>query len=307
MAQNINNNSENKVRVMDGRDLKEGQMVEFNGAICEFMGTRDAGMWIVVKAKGGDRVPLNVEENEVYLTSEKKKRLPVWLRRGMVVYDTRDYTEYVIEKVGNSRVYIHRRGDLQMASVLLHFIECQKQPVMDSWIKPGVNCKHERREAVILDVEGCMATVRIDYGCNTVCTLNVYAGELRPCYDEHEKGFSCEEIERRERDIYYNAYGFGTRFCGNKHLSKSEEREMQEMWCRRMINSCLIYGTLYSFFNESTQKFVEYGLEYENTLGYDVTLKLLRAQQERFKHAKVGYAGTDSEGCSYNYCKWDSA
>jgi hypothetical protein len=292
-------------RVLDGRDLKEGELVYWKDSVCEFMGSHKEGREVILKMKGGDLVRISLDEDEIGRCDETKKRLPDWLRRGVVIYDRRERKEYVIEKVGNCRVYLYHAGDSQLASIMLYCCEAGRQPTTADWLKAGASCKHEGRKATILSVDGYMAKVRIDYGCDTICDLDICCGELRPDYDERDYGMTCEEISRRKDDIYFRVYRGGVRIGKLDKFTRQENKELHELDCREMINSCLIYGMLYDFYNQDTKKFVKYGKDFEDLLGYDLTLRLLRAQQERFKTAKVvANVYTDSEDTPYNSCIW---
>jgi hypothetical protein len=176
-----------------------------------------------------------------------------------------------------------------------------------SWATVGAKVKKDGLLAEVLSIDGYMAKIRLQIGAGESCDLDASINELRPSYNEHEHGMTCEEIDVREKAINFRVYKGGPKFGKNDQFMKSELLELEELSCRKMINSCLIYNQLYDFYDERNDKFVRYGKDYEDHLGYELTLKLLRAQQERFKHAVVGYAGEDSEGCSYNYCKWDVA
>lgn len=293
-------------RVKDGRDLKEGELVFWKDSICEFMGAHDGGLWVVLKMKGGDLVRVNIEDGEVGRTDEKKKRLPDWLRRGVTITDERDGESYVIEKVGNRCVYLHGAGDVQVASIMLHYYESCSQPKVAGYVKVGAICRHEGRRAEVLDVQGYMAKVRIDYGCDVTCELDVYCGELRPDYDESERGMSSEEIEQRENDIYFRVYRGGVRIGKHDRFSRSEQQELEEMSCRSQINSCLLYGPR-GFYDEDTDTIGRYGEDYVKSLGRDRVLQLWKAQKERFSHAKTHFAGYDSEGGGYYGIEWDAA
>lgn len=293
-------------RVKDGRDLKEGELVFWKDSICEFMGAHDGGLWVVLKMKGGDLVRVNIEDGEVGRTDEKKKRLPDWLRRGVVIWDKRTQENYVIEKVGNCRVYLHGAGDSQLASIMLHCTEAWHQPKVADWVKVGTICKHEGRRAEILDVQGYMALVKIDYGCGVTCNLDVYCGELRPDIDERKVGMTDKEIEQRQDDIYFRVYRGGARIGKYDRFSRQEQQELEEMSCRDMINSCLCYNRD-NFYNDETGTFGRYGEDYVKSLGRDRVLQLWKAQKERFSHARTYFAGYDSEGGGYYGIEWDAA
>ena len=292
-------------KVTDGRDLNIGELVYWKDSVCEVAGIKDAGCKVVLKMKGGDLVVVHLEQDEIGRCDEKKKRLPDWLRRGVAIIDERDNESFVIEKVGNCRVYLHGAGDCQLASIMLHYRKT-RQPKVADWVKVGTICRHEGRRAEILDVEGYMALVRIDYGCGVTCNLDVYCGELRPDIDERKVGMTDKEIEQRQDDIYYRVYRGGVRIGRYDRFSRQELQELEEMSCRDMINSCLVYGRR-GFYDDETGTFGRYGEDYVKKLGRELTLQLWEAQKERFSHARTHYAGTDSEGGGYWGITWDVA
>lgn len=291
-------------------DFEAGnKFAEVNGAIIEVLDCeqKDFGCKLVVKFYGGLMLVISTAEHDVLTTTESKRRLPSWIKRGIVIYDCKSREDLIIESVGLHRVNLRYSGDSDLRYIIMNTVYTERQPVVPSWATVGAKVKRDGLWAEILTIDGYMAKIRLQIGAGQTCDLDASINELRPGYNEHEYGMSCEEIEVRESAIYYRVYK-GTPLWGKQEqFTKSELLELDELRCRSMINSCLIYGTLYDFYDERNDRFVRYGKDYEEKLGYELTLKLLRAQQERFKHAKVGYAGTDHEGVSYNYCKWDVA
>ena len=53
------------------------------------------------------------------------------------------------------------------------------------------------------------------------------------------------EIEKRKTELYSKYYGENSRTLDNLKMAwtKEDETEMEELSCRDMINSCLIYGS----------------------------------------------------------------
>lgn len=140
-------------------------------------------------------------------------------------------------------------------------------------------------------------------------------------------GMSEKEIESRKRELYAQM-GERVGKPGDSDIvyfweqTPEEIREMQELDCRSMINSCLIYGSArYEFFDG--QNLVGYGLKYRKWLDCDKctdeqcaayalpdarVIELFREQKERFAHASVHHnVFTDHEGCTYNSVEWDVA
>lgn len=78
-----------------------------------------------------------------------------------------------------------------------------------------------------------------------------------------------------------------------------------ELSCREMINSCLIYGNPTGFYDESTNEFKEYARRYVKDLGAETVKRLWDEQLADFAKATVIFGTyTDSEGCCYNSCIW---
>lgn len=98
---------------------------------------------------------------------------------------------------------------------------------------------------------------------------------------------------------------FADRTQEQNHIEK-------ELRCREMINSIMIYGNINSPYNEVTDTFAHYLMEYVQSnndfyhLGKERVLELIREQQADFAKAKVTRgAYTDFEGCTYNSCVWE--
>lgn len=83
------------------------------------------------------------------------------------------------------------------------------------------------------------------------------------------------------------------------------KRTADELSCREMINSCLIYGDPTAFYDESAGKFQEYAQRYVKDLGAETVKRLWDEQLADFAKATVVFGVyTDSEGCCYNSCIW---
>lgn len=83
--------------------------------------------------------------------------------------------------------------------------------------------------------------------------------------------------------------------------TEEQRQTYKELSCREMVNSILIYGGKPRKENGEYDKYLK---SYVNELGKDKVDELIGEQEEDFSKAIVGYAGTDSEGVSYNYCRW---
>ena len=85
-----------------------------------------------------------------------------------------------------------------------------------------------------------------------------------------------------------------------------EQRRLgDELDCRDMINSCLIYGQGYDFYDTRTGNFGRYAVRYIKYLGVETVERLWNEQCADFAKAIVNKSVyTDSEGCTYNSCIW---
>lgn len=88
----------------------------------------------------------------------------------------------------------------------------------------------------------------------------------------------------------------------------SDRTYYAELSCREMINSILIYG---EDITEGSPNWKEYIRPYyekvnwrEPLLTKERALQLIREQQYDISQAKIGFSGMDSEGVSYNYCRF---
>lgn len=132
-----------------------------------------------------------------------------------------------------------------------------------------------------------------------------------------------KEINKRENEIYYRVYKGGVRIGKHNLFTDEEKQEMKELDARSMINSVLIYGyktgskEVWDYESQKLVSVVEhilkhnryvrdyaYNQDYYNFLGEARTMRLIEEQVNDFAKAEVGFAGYDSEGVSYNYCRW---
>lgn len=90
-------------------------------------------------------------------------------------------------------------------------------------------------------------------------------------------------------------------------MTPEQCRQYEELSCRNMINSCLIYGSAhYHFYDPITQQFGHYAMDYVKSLGKKTVVRLYNEQVEDFSKAIVETdVYTDSEGVSYNSCIWE--
>lgn len=92
----------------------------------------------------------------------------------------------------------------------------------------------------------------------------------------------------------------------------TEEQKIlhQELCCRAMINSIMIYGNINSPYDEKNGVFDKYLMGYMNgeytpVLPCDRVIELIKEQQADFAKATVKYAvSKDTEGCIYSSITW---
>lgn len=90
-------------------------------------------------------------------------------------------------------------------------------------------------------------------------------------------------------------------------MTPQQRRLREELSCREMINSCLVYGSVsYNFYDPRTGTFGRYADDHVKTLGKESVIRLFNEQARDFSKAIVLHSVyTDSEGCVYNFCKWE--
>lgn len=87
-----------------------------------------------------------------------------------------------------------------------------------------------------------------------------------------------------------------------------EQRRLRnELSCREMINSCLVYGYARCYFyNTETQQFGKYAKHHIKYLGKETVLRLYNEQFKDFSKAIVKHAvNTDAEDGNYNSITWN--
>lgn len=90
-------------------------------------------------------------------------------------------------------------------------------------------------------------------------------------------------------------------------MTRQQRRLYEELSCRNMINSCLIYGSArYNFYDPTTGEFGYYAKDYMKQLGKKTVLRLWNEEFEDFSRATVKHdVYTDAEGVTYNSCIWE--
>lgn len=78
----------------------------------------------------------------------------------------------------------------------------------------------------------------------------------------------------------------------------------EELRCIEMIHSILIYNHIPEAEAFPFPRDNYYLQDYIEHLGEKRVAELWEEQVADYKQAQVGFSGYDSEGVSYNYCKW---
>ena len=109
-----------------------------------------------------------------------------------------------------------------------------------------------------------------------------------------------KEIKKAWHDLNTKYYGDKCRSRENllQPRSKKDEKLEEELRCREMINSCLIYGWSEDYF------FEKYGDKYIEKLWIRRVTKLVKEQKADIEKSKVHWwVYEDTEGGSYNSIK----
>ena len=121
-----------------------------------------------------------------------------------------------------------------------------------------------------------------------------------------------KQIEALKKELNTKHYGNNSYMPENLILPWTREEEvlMQELQIREMINSILIYGgdpTEGTWKHDRYLKTYYEGNDWRNKgfVTRERVNELIAEQQESFSKATVSFAGYDSEGVSYNSCKWE--
>lgn len=86
-----------------------------------------------------------------------------------------------------------------------------------------------------------------------------------------------------------------------------QRRLQEELSCRSLINSSLIYGTArYDFYDPATGEFGCNAKDYVKSLKEETVIRLYNEQAGDFSKAIVKHdVHTDNEGVTYNACIWE--
>jgi len=112
------------------------------------------------------------------------------------------------------------------------------------------------------------------------------------------------------KEIIYNKYrGHKDYPLGSdKYVSHEDKVIEEELSCREMINSILIYGgscekDTYQY-TKYLKPYTEKGTWHKGLISEQRLNEIISEQKTDFAKAEVGFAGYDGEGVSYNYCRW---
>ena len=92
-----------------------------------------------------------------------------------------------------------------------------------------------------------------------------------------------------------------------KDWTDEQRRLYEELSCREMINSCLVYEGIDGFWRECEWRFGDksYAASHVRVLGLERVKELVAEQEADFAKAKVARdVFTDSEGVTYNSVRW---
>ena len=121
---------------------------------------------------------------------------------------------------------------------------------------------------------------------------------------------TAREIQAAEKILNMRYYGDNARTLNNLKRPRLKEDEIfeEELSCREMINSIMIYG---GSCEKSTYQYKEYLLPYTNKSTWHKGLitiarldELIKEQAADIAKAEIGFAGYDDEGGAYNYCRF---
>jgi len=120
-----------------------------------------------------------------------------------------------------------------------------------------------------------------------------------------------KQIEAAKDALHKKYYGNECRYFENLKQPWTKEDEIleEELSCRSMINSMLIYGDSteegsYNY-NKYLKPYTEKGTWHDGLITKNRLDELIAEQKKDFEKAIVQRnVYTDSEGCSYNSCHW---
>lgn len=122
---------------------------------------------------------------------------------------------------------------------------------------------------------------------------------------------TAKEIQAAKDALYEKYYGDKSRLPQNLKQPWTKEDEIfeEELSCRDMINSMLVYGDSVEKgsygYNKYLKTYTEKGTWHDGLLTEKRLAEIIAEQKKDFEKAIVKRdVYTDSEGCSYNSCRW---
>lgn len=114
-----------------------------------------------------------------------------------------------------------------------------------------------------------------------------------------------KQIESRTNEIYYRVYKGEVRIGKHDQFTDAEKQELEELSCREMINSILIYEGEKGV-AENSYEYYKYLAPRENEIGKERLKVLISEQIADFRKAEVKWAENtyDIDGGPYKTCRW---
>lgn len=119
-----------------------------------------------------------------------------------------------------------------------------------------------------------------------------------------------KQIEKAKEELNAKYYGDLCRVPENlkQQWTKEDKVLEEELDCREMINSILIYGGTCAKdsyqYERYLKPFIKGDLWHKVLLSEERVDELIAEQKADIAKAEIGFAGYDSEGGGYNYCRW---
>ena len=121
---------------------------------------------------------------------------------------------------------------------------------------------------------------------------------------------TAKQIEVAKNALHTKYYGDECRVPQNlkQPWTKEDEALEEELSCREMINSIMIYGGDCAKDSYQYEKYLlpytKKGTWHDGLITEQRLDELIQEQAKDIAEAQIGFAGYDSEGVSYNYCRF---
>lgn len=122
-----------------------------------------------------------------------------------------------------------------------------------------------------------------------------------------------KQIQAAKKALNEKHYGDGPYTKDNEIVrwDKKDKTAMEELSCRDMINSILIYSGVDACkpgahsYEEYLKPYTVKSMWHDGLISVERLAELIEEQKADFAKAKTGWCDfTDSEGGSYKYCQW---